>query len=135
MQPSNGSMMRTTRKRDAAFWAAFLFCIINQTTSINTMININQQQFDILQNAVSTFGSEAQLRQLQEECGELIAAINHLSRGRINAGVEFINEFVDVYIVMAQLFIAMKNPTEFKNLFNAKLYNLEQRVKEVKIHG
>lgn len=134
MQPSNGSKMRTTRKRDAAFWAAFLFCIINQTKSINTMININQQEFETLRDAVSTFGSEAQLRQLQEECGELIAAINHLSRGRVNAGVEFMSEFVDVYIVMAQLFIAMKNPTEFKNLFKVKLYNLEQKVKEVKSH-
>lgn len=98
------------------------------------MININQQEFETLRDAVSTFGSEAQLRQLQEECGELIAAINHLSRGRVNAGVEFMSEFVDVYIVMAQLFIAMKNPAEFKNLFKVKLYNLEQRVKEVQSH-
>ena len=98
------------------------------------MININQQEFETLRDAVSTFGSEAQLRQLQEECGELIAAINHLSRGRVNAGVEFMNEFVDVYIVMAQLFIAMKNPTEFKGLFKFKLIELGERVKEVKSH-
>lgn len=98
------------------------------------MININQQEFETLRDAVSTFGSEAQLRQLQEECGELIAAINHFMRYKVDASEEFLSEFVDVYIVMSQIFIAMKCPNTFQNRFKFKMSKLEQRIKEVKSH-
>lgn len=98
------------------------------------MININQREFEILRNAVKTFGSEAQLRMLQEECGELIAATSHLLRNRYNGGVEFLNEFVDVYIVMSQIFIAMKSSAEFRNEFDMKIDKLEQKLKEMQSH-
>mgnify|MGYP006308339775 CR=1 FL=1 len=37
---------------------------------------------ELFERATALWGSEAQWRQLQEECGELIAAINRAARGR-----------------------------------------------------
>lgn len=98
------------------------------------MIKLYQNEIEILRKAVSTYGSETQLRQLQEECGELIVAINHMLRNRLNGSIEFLAEFVDVYIVMGELFYSMKSHQEFTNIFDNKLKKLEEKLKEVNSH-
>lgn len=96
------------------------------------MIEVSKEDIIVLKNAILKYGEKEQLRQLQEECAELIAAVNHVSRGRENASNEFIEEFIDVYIVMFQLFLDVKNKTEFLKMFDYKMARLKKRLsKEV----
>jgi len=55
----------------------------------------------LLREAVSKLGSINQLRQAQEEAGELIAAINQYSRGRIGPSV-LAEEIADMEIMIEQ---------------------------------
>lgn len=97
------------------------------------MIEVSTEDINVLKDAVIRYGAKAQLRQLQEECAELIAAINHCFRGRENASMEFLEEFVDVYVVMFQLYIAAKSPHDFYQMFEVKIARLKERLsKEVK---
>lgn len=97
------------------------------------MFEVSEKDINVLKNAVIRYGAKAQLRQLQEECAELIAAINHCFRGRDNASMEFLEEFVDVYVVMFQLYIAAKSPLDFYQMFEIKMARLNERLsKEVK---
>jgi len=51
--------------------------------------------------AIEKFGKWPQLRQLQEECAEVVVAVNHLQRGRIT-DEEFLGECADVEIMILQ---------------------------------
>ena len=51
--------------------------------------------------ALDEWGHAAQLRQVQEECAELIAAINRAARGRGNANM--IEEAGQVWLMLLQL--------------------------------
>lgn len=94
------------------------------------MIKVSLEDIQVLTDAVKQYGSKAQLRQLQEECAELIVAINHCFRQREDAAVEFLDEYVDVLIVMYQLFIAAKSPQDFQSMWEVKMYNLKQRLSQ-----
>lgn len=97
------------------------------------MFKVSEKDINVLKDAVIRYGAKAQLRQLQEECAELIAAINHCFRGRENASMEFLEEFVDVYVVMFQLYIAANSPLDFYQMFDVKMARLKDRLsKEVK---
>ena len=52
-------------------------------------------------NAVYLWGDNKQLRQLTEECGELVAAVNQYERGRITAD-QLASEVADVLICLEQ---------------------------------
>ena len=57
---------------------------------------------DIQAKILNHYGIQYQLRQTQEECAELIAAINHVFRGRISPAA-LIEELADVEIMLDQL--------------------------------
>ena len=57
--------------------------------------------------AMEQYGKEKQLRMLQEECGELIAAVNHWLRERVDDSA-LLTELADVEIMVEQI----------KNLFS-----------------
>ncbi len=61
---------------------------------------------EIYRKAICHFGSNPQIRQTQEECGELIVALSHLSRGRATQE-EVASEIADVEIMMAQMRIVV----------------------------
>lgn len=97
------------------------------------MITYSEEDIKLLKDAIVKFGTKAQLRQLQEECAELIVAINHCFRFRENAADEFLEEFIDVYIVMFQLYLAAKSPDDFEEMFHFKMARLSTRLsKEVR---
>ena len=48
------------------------------------------------------FGRQTQLRKMQEECAELIAAIAHCLDGRDNAESELMSEMADVFFLLLQ---------------------------------
>jgi len=63
-----------------------------------------QKELDKLyKNCIETWGVEAQLRQAQEECAELIVAINHFLRNRKNSLREIVEETADVFLMVHQM--------------------------------
>lgn len=67
-----------------------------------TMARIEERMvLGVLSEAVRTWGVEAQLRMLQEECAELIAAVNRFDRGRVGTS-DLAEEIADVEIMCAQ---------------------------------
>lgn len=80
---------------------------------------------------IAHYGIENQLDQLQEECGELIAAVNHSRRqGRLSD--EFWEEIADVRIMLKQFetLIDQKDRTWFDDKINFKLDRQLKRIKE-----
>lgn len=56
----------------------------------------------ILEAALDRYGLEAQIRQLAEECGELVAAVNQHHRGRVPV-TQIAQEIADVRIMLEQM--------------------------------
>ena len=79
----------------------------------------------IAARAVRQWGKHKQLRQLTEECGELVAAVNRLERGRITL-CELADEVADVHIMIAQAKLMLGH--EFDEALEAKLDRLELRL-------
>lgn len=66
-----------------------------------TGAEITQELNELCARAVAVWGVTAQLRQLQEECAELITAVSHSERGRIEEH-EMADEIADVIIMCTQ---------------------------------
>ena len=62
---------------------------------------MTQRQENILKQAMSHYGFRAQYNQLTEECGELLAAVNHYIRCKC-PGKDVITELADVAIMVEQ---------------------------------
>jgi len=77
------------------------------------------------ERAVQLWGVERQLRQLTEECGELVAAINQFARERITED-ELAHEVADVWITVAQARHVLGQRVDAA--IAAKLARLEQRI-------
>ena len=63
---------------------------------------MNRDEEDTYKKAIAKYGHPEQLNMVQEECGELIAAINHYRRGRIELSA-LLKEIVDVQIMVEQM--------------------------------
>jgi len=77
-------------------------------------------------DALEMWGIEAQLRMLQEECGELVAAVNRFMRGRGDPH-DVIEEIADVGLMIEE----MKVIFDARELFDAegrKLQRLQKRL-------
>jgi NTP pyrophosphatase (non-canonical NTP hydrolase) len=66
------------------------------------MIDNSYLNMAVLKAAIKTWGEEAQLELAQEECAELIVAINHFKRGRVDA-YKVAEEIADVYLMCQEL--------------------------------
>jgi NTP pyrophosphatase (non-canonical NTP hydrolase) len=80
-----------------------------------------------LERAAATYGRDNQLRALQEECGELIVAVNHLARGRKGAEAKLLGEIADVQIMIAQMEIYFC-PIQIANRRAEKINRLKSRL-------
>lgn len=76
----------------------------------------------IFKAALEKWGKEAQLNQLQEECGELVAAVNQYRRGRVS-DVEVVSEIADVMILVFQM----------EHVFGASLLQSQMEIKMSKL--
>lgn len=65
------------------------------------MTDLEDELNDLCQRAVAVFGATAQLRQLQEECGELVAAVSQYERGRIDE-LGLADKVADVIVMCVQ---------------------------------
>lgn len=87
-----------------------------------------KEKIDIEKKAIETYGIEAQLRMLQEECGELIVAVGHYSRGREKTFNNLVEELVDVRIMIDQMVIGFGIKREVSRIMNFKLERLKKRL-------
>lgn len=86
---------------------------------------------EIYTAVINKNGLEHQFRKLQEELGELIAAVNHHLEGRNNGTAHLHEEFADVEIMMEQLRPFLNNHTLKENK-QKKLKRLAKRLKLMK---
>lgn len=86
-----------------------------------------EEQKQIEKEAVETYGTDAQLRMLQEECGELIVAVGHYLRGRNDSLANLCEELADVRIMVEQIEIALNNPA-VEEWYIRKLERLKRRL-------
>lgn len=70
---------------------------------------IEEKLIESAKKAVNTFGTKQQMRHTQEECAELIVAINHWFRNRENSEKEVADELADVIIMCAQMIEAYES--------------------------
>ncbi len=82
----------------------------------------------LLRRAVEVWGSEPQWRQIQEECAELIVAINHFRRGREGARQSLIGEIADVEIMLQQARLMLGDDAAIDAMIEIKLNRLSARL-------
>jgi hypothetical protein len=80
----------------------------------------------LYQRAIATWGSEPQLRQLQEECGEVVAAVNRHLRGTGSTD-SLAEEIADVEIMCEQARLIV-GPARIEHFRKLKLARLEDRL-------
>jgi NTP pyrophosphatase (non-canonical NTP hydrolase) len=89
-----------------------------------------KEKDELYERAMAHFGPKRQLRKLQEECGELISAINRdLERGTREAEEALAAEVADVEIMIEQLRRIWKND-DIDQAKNHKLARLDSRLRE-----
>lgn len=91
------------------------------------------EERQILKDAVDTYGLKNQLAMLQEECAELIVAVSHYNRGRHGAFDNLSEEIVDVHIMMNQIVLSLGcNVETWKE---RKLQTLQRNLNDFKEHS
>ena len=70
-------------------------------------LDVWEDRVTLYSRAFREFGNTSQMRMCQEECGELIAAINQFLRGRIGLK-DLAEEVADVRIMVEQMEICVK---------------------------
>lgn len=83
------------------------------------------------QRAIDTWGSEPQMRQLQEECGEAIAATNRYYRGTGSVD-SLAEEIADVEIMCEQARLVV-GPARVEHFRKLKLARLEDRLRAAEV--
>lgn len=82
---------------------------------------------EVFKKALDTWGKDVQLNMLQEECAELIAAVNHLRRGRATEA-EVCAEIADVQIMLDQMKLVFSSE-DIEGIYNFKVSILKGRLK------
>ena len=93
--------------------------------------NLNLISDNVLLNANKKWGTELQLRLLQEECSELITAISHFFRNRKGSNDELLEELADVSIVLKQIhYMLIENKCEekFEDILRRKINRVKERL-------
>lgn len=90
------------------------------------MSSFAPEDVEVLERAVEVFGKDAQLTHAQEELAELIVAISHVRRGRMDER-ELAREIADVRNVTRTLELFVGTHA-VHNSMRAKLERLERRV-------
>lgn len=78
-------------------------------------------------NKLARNGIWEQLNQLQEECGEVIAAVNRLRRKKQDAYIDLCTEIADLKIMVSQMEILLDKDLIHQKL-NEKLLRARERI-------
>ena len=79
-------------------------------------------RLNLYKEAIEKWGEEAQVNMLNEECGELIAAVAQFKRGRTSHH-DVMTELADVFIMVEQI-AAMMSYDDFEKELERKLTKL-----------
>ena len=79
-------------------------------------------RLNLYKEAIEKWGEEAQVNMLNEECGELIAAVAQFKRGRTSHH-DVMTELADVFIMVEQI-AAMMSYDDFEKELERKLIKL-----------
>jgi NTP pyrophosphatase (non-canonical NTP hydrolase) len=79
-------------------------------------------RLNLYKEAIEKWGEEAQVNMLNEECGELIAAVAQFRRGRTSHH-DVMTELADVFIMVEQI-AAMMSYDDFEKELERKLTKL-----------
>lgn len=85
-----------------------------------------KDRIELYKKAINTWGEEAQVNMLYEECGELITAIAQFRRGRVMQK-DVMTELADVSIMVEQM-ATLLNFEDYEAEKNNKLKRLEKRL-------
>lgn len=85
-----------------------------------------KDRIELYKKAINTWGEEAQVNMLYEECGELITAIAQFRRGRAMQK-DVMTELADVSIMVEQI-ATLLNFEDYEAEKNKKLKRLEKRL-------
>lgn len=82
----------------------------------------------IFERALEIFGKEPQMRKCQEECAEVIVAINHNLLSRVPDTV-VLEELADVRIMINQMALVLDSTgEEWEKIYEEKWQNLQKLV-------
>jgi len=84
----------------------------------------------LMVKALEKWGEDDQLRMLQEECAELIQAVNKYHRGKNGAHLNLLEEGVDVELMLEQLKLILNAPNLWMTTRQEKLNRLEKHLAE-----
>lgn len=79
-----------------------------------------------LDKVVNTFGKDNQLKVMQEEMAECVAAISHYLRGRDFAFMETTEEMADVFVMLSQFYLMYESEIHFH--LERKMNRLRERL-------
>ena len=82
----------------------------------------------LYERAIMKYGKKAQMRCLQEECAELIAAVNKFLRGRTDASL-IEEEMADVEIMTEQMYLIL-SIENVKRIKSEKLVRLAKNLEK-----
>ena len=97
----------------------------DQIGSVKMMMTSSDKE--ILNQAIETFGNDSQIGMCIEECGELIAALNRHTRGRIRVK-DVAGELADVCIMIEQMKLVFGCSLMFQTEFRRKMNRLKKMV-------
>ena len=86
---------------------------------------------ETLEKAVNTYGLDNQLNQLQEECAELIVAVNKCRRNNFIDLDPLVDELADVTIMMEQIINHFNLENRVHDMIQFKLNRLKERLENV----
>lgn len=97
---------------------------------LEDVLNYSANSEFLCSKSFEKWGKENQFRQLQEECAELIAVINHFLKKEDEKNTkDFLEEFVDVCIMVDKFrtyITNSKNNEQFQQIFNEKVRTLRE---------
>lgn len=89
---------------------------------------MNRSEYkEMLLNGIGQDGEEFVLRALQEECAELVVAINHYFRGKCNT-TNLIEEMADVKIMLDMGKLTVSSDPDFDDWVKVKSNRLYKRI-------
>jgi NTP pyrophosphatase (non-canonical NTP hydrolase) len=91
-----------------------------------------EERIGLYKKAIDTWGSEAQMHMVFEECGELINALAKVYRGR-SSGKDVITELADVSIMIEQM-ATMLGFDAYEAEKENKLIRLKERLEKYGKH-
>ena len=87
-------------------------------------------RLNLYKEAIEKWGEEAQVNMLNEECGELIAAVAQFKRGRTSHH-DVMTELADVFIMVEQI-ASMMSYDDFEKELERKLIKLRDEKLKLK---